>query len=446
MTKKHIRLGLFGLLMLFCLFFTGCENFLNSNDVAEEIKEEIKYNNAPVFSVKIAPENLKHGTVPYGIKEGLRVSDSFDLEFTIYEDFVFLGWRAVKKDDHSVSYDKYVKFSDKKALNTKVTIIKGNDDIYNGQLQLLPLCRPVETAIINITSNSGTVSYNNEASYKEGTILKLSINPNPGFGFTHWVVMVGNDYDITGEYVKIDNPVNPITDATFVKRPDNPEDIIYIIPVCVSRPAKISSTPQWSDTGVCLDSRIKVIFDSQMDESSIYYLSEAEIKGLGPDIELLPSSEDPKKTYGYIRDGKKYYKNIEIKDRYSGESMLEYFGEPKFTSPDMLVIPTGKKELPRYTELLVIISSNFSKKTEDGYSVSLNDKIIWNYLVNGDKDENVPEWKTLEVDAVGGVFKSRSGTAYAESAWDWKGTWTPLTGRATTDSNLYSNSIITKQL
>ena len=32
---------------------------------------------------------------------------------------------------------------------------------------------------------------------------------------------------------------------------------------------------------------------------------------------------------------------------------------------------SSNKDLPKYTELLVTISSNFSTKTEDGYSVSL---------------------------------------------------------------------------
>lgn len=439
--KKRIGRKFLLIPVLFLSYlFTGCDNFLTSNDIAEDIKNEIEYANAPVFSVRIAPEKLEHGVVVSGnTKDGLRVSDSFDLEFSKSADYVFLGWDAVKKDDHNISLNEYVSFANPKALNTKVTITKGNSDIYNGQLQLRPYCRAIETGIINITSTYGAVSYNSETEYKEGTLLKLSITPNPGYGFTHWVVMVGDSYDTTGEYVKIENPRNTVTDATFLKHPDNNE-IIYIIPVCVDRPVIISNTPQLSDDGVCLDSRIKVVFDSQMDESSIYY-STAEIKALGPDITLLHSTDDDKKYYGYEKNGKKYYKNIEIKDRNTGINMLEYYGEPKFTSPDMLVIPTSNKDLPKYTELLVTISSNFSTKTEDGYSVSLNDKKIWNYLVNGTKDPTAPEWVTLVVDAVGGVFNNRSGTAYSQANWDWDGSWSSLTGTPVTASNIYSSTI-----
>lgn len=437
MKNKFLFKTFFCLFVLLSFLFAGCDNFLNSNDVSDEIKETIKYNNSPVFSVRIAPESPEHGVVVSGnTKEGLRVTDSFDLEFTKNSDYVFLGWTAVKKDDHSISYDKYVKFADPKAFNTKVTIIDGNDDIYNGQLQLLPLCRAIATGIINITSEYGSISYNNETEYKEGTLLKLSINPNPGYGFTHWIIMVGDKQDTTGEFVKIDNPVNTVTDATFVKRPDN-DEIIYIIPVCVDRPVVISNTPQLSDNGVCLDSRIKVVFDSAMNESSIYY-STAEIRALGPDVTLIPSSDDSNKFYGYIKNDKKYYKNIEIKDRNTGVNMLEFFGEPKFTSPDMLVIPTSNKVLPVYTELLVTISSNFSTKTEDGYNVSLNDKKIWNYLVNGETDPEAPKWGELKLEAVGGVFKNRSGDVLSSSNWDWNGTWSELTGET---SYNYSSTI-----
>ena len=55
---------------------------------------------------------------------------------------------------------------------------------------------------------------------KENISRAISITPNPGYGFTHWEVMVGDTYDQTGEYVKIDNPKNTVTDATFVKHPD----------------------------------------------------------------------------------------------------------------------------------------------------------------------------------------------------------------------------------
>ncbi len=374
----------------------------------------IKYANSPVFTVRIAPEDSAHGIVVSGaIKEGVRVTDKFDLDFSPSTDYTFLGWDAVKKDDHSVSFAQNVVFSEPKSLSTSVQIVKGNDDIYKGQLQLRPLCRPIEKGIINITSTYGAVSYNSEAEYKEGTLLKLTFNPNPGYGFTHWVVMIGNSYDTTGEYVKIENSANTVTDATFLKRPENNE-IIYLIPVCVERPAVISKTPQLSENGVCRDSRIKVLFDSPMNEGSIYYTKD-EYAALGTGISPIPSSADPKKIYGYTKDGKKYYKNIEIKDQNSGKSLLEYFGEPKFVSSNMLIIPTNdEKVLPLYTELLVTLSSGFYTKTSDGYDVSLSGKDFWNYLVNNQTDSAAPTFSDVSVQAVDGVFKKRDGTAYAE--------------------------------
>ncbi len=424
------------LVLLFSLLIVSCKNFMDSEEPVRQIKEGIAYANATRFAVRIAPEDSAHGVVVSGgLKEGVRVSDKFDLEFSPAADYTFLGWDAVKKDDHSVSYDDCVVFSSPKTYATSVQIVKGNDDIYKGQLQLRPLCRPVEKGTINITSTYGAVSYNSEAEYKEGTLLRLSITPNPGYGFTHWIVSIGEELDTTGEYVKIDNPKNSVTDAIFLRRPENNE-VIYIIPVCVDRPSVISNTPRSSDDGVCRDSRIKVTFDSDMDEDSIY-LTPPEIIALGQGVTLIPSTVNPGKAYGYYKNGKKYYKNIEIKDRNNGQSLLDYFGEPKFNTPDMLVIPTSDEiDLQMYTEILVIISSNFFTRTEDDYPVSLDGKTIWNYLVNDAKDVEPPKWGPLTVEGIEGVFKTRAGAATGNDTFDWdKITWSQMTGQ--TDALYY---------
>ena len=423
--KNHFSLSLS--IFVLALAFISCNNFVSGADLKQQLDEAVKYANSPVFTVRISPEDPAHGIVVSGaVKEGIRVTDKMDLEFSPAAEYTFLGWDAVKKDDHSVSYNDYVVFSEPKSRSTSVQIVKGNEDIYNGQLQLRPLCRPIEKGIINITSTYGAVSYNSEAEYKEGTLLRLSITPNPGYGFTHWIVSIGDQIDTTGDYVKIENPKNMVTDATFLRRPEN-NAIIYIIPVCVDRPAVISSTPLPSDQGVCRDSRIKVVFDSRMDERSIYY-TEPELIAIGAVDEYLKSDDDNTKTYGYVKNGKKYYKNIEIRDRNSGDSLLDYFGEPKFNTPDMLVIPTAAKtDLQVYTEILVTISSNFFTTTEDGYPVSLDGKTIWNYLVNDQKDTEPPKWGPLTVEAMEGVFKNRAGTEF--STFDWnRTTWSQMTG------------------
>ena len=428
----------FFLFFFLLILLTSCENFMQGGEVADSITDHINYMNSPVFSVRIAPEEIEHGIVVSGIsKEKVRVNDEFEIIFSKNADYTFLGWDAVKKDDHNISYNQYVKFEQTSALSTTVKIIGGNEDIYNGQLQLRPLCRPVSRGKINITSSYGTVSYNCEDEYKEGTPLKLSISPNPGYGFTHWIVMVGDEYDESGEYVVIDDFKNPITDATFLKCPEDENEIIYIIPECIDRPVIISNTPYGSDS-FSSDSRIKVLFDSPMDEDSLYYTS-PELITLGSGITKLYSTLKPGKIYGYEKDGKQYYKNIIVTDRDTNKSLLEYFGEPRFTTPDMLVIPTdSSKPLPKNTEIIVNISSNFSTKTEAGYSVSLDGKKIWNYMVNGESDKVKPAWSDSypKVEAVDGVFKKRDGTAYTE--YNWNGVWSALTGDTT---NKYSSAV-----
>ena len=53
--KKYFFLSLF---LPFVLIISSCDNFLGGADVKEQLDSSIKYANSPVFTVRIAPEDL----------------------------------------------------------------------------------------------------------------------------------------------------------------------------------------------------------------------------------------------------------------------------------------------------------------------------------------------------------------------------------------------------
>lgn len=432
MLKRVFSLFAISILILFSII--SCQNFASGDEILSKLDETIKYANSPSFSVRIQPENTNYGDVLSGAqKDNVKVSDTFEIEFLPKEDYVFLGWDAVSRKDHKVSYRKYVFFEEPEELITSVTVIGGNDAIYAGDLLIVPKCRPYERANISFDSDYGIVSNYSNGSYKEGTEFNLRFTlTSQNYAFTHWEVMVGNTIDTTGKYVKIENIDRWETVAKLIKK-DEADSLIHFIPVCEEKPTVISKSPS-SDKGALRDGRIKVIFDVAMDDSSIYYSSEEieKLKEKYPDVVMLGEEG---KYHGYKTDDNIYYKNIEIKKFGTKTSLLSHYGAPYFSTPEVLVIPPmAGNLLPTGTEILVSLSPDFCYKTEDGYSVAVGTPSKWNFYLSSQIDTTPPTIET-SVKAKESVFKNRGADAFAlpadKVALDWDGNNTSLFGYAT---------------
>ena len=82
---------LFGL--AFFALFTGCENFLNSDTVKDEITEIIAYNNAPSYVIRVEVDNdtgsLK---APVTGEVTKKVTDVFPVKFAPKSGYQFVRW------------------------------------------------------------------------------------------------------------------------------------------------------------------------------------------------------------------------------------------------------------------------------------------------------------------------------------------------------------------
>ena len=127
---------LFGL--AFFALFTGCENFLNSDTVKDEITEIIAYNNAPSYVIRVEVDNdtgsLK---APVTGEVTKKVTDVFPVKFAPKSGYQFVRWEAVFTNDRMQDEDirNYIEFEDENNLETNVTFKRASDSI-----EIRPVC------------------------------------------------------------------------------------------------------------------------------------------------------------------------------------------------------------------------------------------------------------------------------------------------------------------
>ena len=91
--KYSVITTLCGLFVFASFLFTGCENFLKSQEVKEEIVQAIDYNNAPYYPIAI--EAVKgSGTIRTHLSGTAlqKVTDTFTVKFEPESGYKFIRW------------------------------------------------------------------------------------------------------------------------------------------------------------------------------------------------------------------------------------------------------------------------------------------------------------------------------------------------------------------
>ena len=247
----------------FALICSSCKNFMNANTVKNEIQENIEYANYPSHIIFV---NAVEGTGSF-IQGGGTVSakktDSFDIEFTVSQDYKFIRWIVIDRTNTSISKSNYIKFSDETSPKTKATLLEDQDDIL-----IRPYCLPYLTV---------------------------------------------SDF-----------------------------------------------SPEYRENGVGYNSDIKITFSDYIDENA-FSLTSKEIASLElPESDLLQAKtfDNREFVYGYKKNNRVYYKNIEI--AHLGSTITSYFESPVIINGKTLLLKL-KKEY--YDILLRERSSNISEIT-----------------------------------------------------------------------------------
>ena len=137
-SKLFVSISLF----ISILSFTACENFLQGEDVKEEITKTIEYNNAPSYTINV--EALKGtGTIktPATGEVEKKVTDVFPVRFEPEDSCKFIRWEAVISElGEGESPSDYIQFENAESLETKVTFKKATAS--GSVIVIRPVCPP----------------------------------------------------------------------------------------------------------------------------------------------------------------------------------------------------------------------------------------------------------------------------------------------------------------
>lgn len=267
---------------------------------------------------------------------------------------------------------------------------------------------------IRIMSDDGITSPSGDLTPKVTDRISLSFAPYTGLQFIKWqVIDRATGLPLSDEEVEetFEFENSALTDTSFKIKKWVSE--LWIKPLVAEKPSVLTNVPFYKPNGDFVNTTIKIIFDSNMDEGSIYYTGE-ELKSLGVELDKIlhdalqnPDSIDSitteNRVYGYIGDdGEKHYKNISIIYKQTGENLLSHFQAPFFIAPDTLLIPVDNENLLTNNSTITASLKNFYY-ISNGSKIIMDTEFKWGYVVNATKDKHTPTVTGLSVKATSGT-------------------------------------------
>ena len=326
---------------------------------------------------------------------GFSMEQTITISFTVNEGFKFERWIATSKElPQGEDISDYIVFGDETSPKTTITFIKP----LNG-IEIEAVCPHLPEFEFKITGSNGKFSPTKGTQTCTQTYTyPLSFEPDNDYEFLRWEIYDTETGNIIPDntYIKIGNLKEYETTYSFVAKPqDNIK--LAIRPVIAERPQIISYSPLYDAAGVNIDTTIRVIFDYDMDESSIYY-TQKEIDDMISNGEADEGAcEDGNVYYGYKKNGQLFYKNIILKNNDGGANVNENYNHPVFENPRALTISANRaKLLPAYTQVLVTLNKNISYK-EDDVNVAMPTSKKWIFQLKNDKDGDKPTLATGEI-------------------------------------------------
>lgn len=287
-------------------------------------------------------------------------------------------------------------------LNLFILSLISCKNVFNGNEFITELNDTIEYinkpyVSVTISANSEITKYISpvaniyEEKYKLNDIIDLSFMETNEYLFLSWIAEPEDSVEFIKEDEKTQNPEQSRIAKVKIISSENP---ITLRPKVIQRPEIVFNSPVYTFEGVYRDANIQVIFNTNMDENSIYYTEQEiiDLSNKNENIEFLSSATDENKKYGYVlSDGNKIYKNIEITGKNS-ENLLSYYSEPYFEDGKTLVIPTKlADEAPiAGTKINVSINNFFATDEETKLQVFLSSKYQWFYYVNRNMDSIAP--------------------------------------------------------
>lgn len=165
-SKSHLKFFAYTFVLITSLFtFISCENFLQGEEVKEEITKAIEYNNAQAYTINVeALDGSGKIKTPAAGEVTKKVTDVFTIRFEPAEDHKFIKWEAIVKGmSTGEKASDYIEFENSESQETKVTLKKGSNQV----IEIRPVCPPRLT--YTFTQGAGDL-------YPRDTAIELNFN------------------------------------------------------------------------------------------------------------------------------------------------------------------------------------------------------------------------------------------------------------------------------
>lgn len=382
-----------------------------------------------------------NGMAASAVSQKFSIGESVAITFKLADGYRFIKWNCTDEGAFLFQYptsDEY----DEKGFNAQNSTVLMNLLIINqADANLIAEVEKIPTSKIKISSQNGKISPNGEYKYKEGDKISINFYTDSEYQFIKWKAYNGNQ-ELSDEYIKFEKPEDSETSFTLIKSLG--EDVLLtIVPECEERPSVLTSSPQYSTTGVYRDTRIKIIFTQSMSEESIYY-SQDEFDEINKENKYEALSSDGK-IYGYYKTDEKssyVFKNITIRNRETGENLLSCYKMPYFESSDhkVLIIPAKNSVTdapPSITDIEYALSNDYHTNEK----IYLSRKYSNCYMTAADVDTDAPTMNlndfTVELTSVASGTSKTLDYILVDNDKEYIGT--------KSDDNLYTGSVINIQ-
>jgi len=218
----------------------------------------------------------------------------------------------------------------------------------------------LDLKLVNTKPEWGVLQTYGEQSLNIGQKYNLIFNINSSYAFVKWQIKkIEDDQELyleesdCKEFFEFDDITNSNAKITVKNLGTG-----YVIePLCVLRPVVYTSAMNYSDDGIYKDTGLKVIFSQRMNDTSFYWTAE-ELEEINvPVSKAFETDTDSGLYYGYNLGDNIVYKNLSIKNRETGENLLEYYLKPELLSNNtILVVQTKEGGLPDWTDVSFTIS------------------------------------------------------------------------------------------
>jgi len=336
------------------------------------------------------------------------VGFTIELQFTVVtKDYSFEGLEAVSAKNNSVSREDCVLFmlnNPDEAESTgvykyTVKLLKDESDIL-----IRPKFEKLANANIKIDGTHGQFSPAKDTyNVIKGRNAAISFEPDSDYEFIRWQIYdekTGEEIP-NGIYIKLNNSADSDTTYMLTSIPEDKSVKLAIRPIVAERPQILSYTPLYVAAGTNKDSTVQVMFDYDMDKSSIYYTKEEILNLYESGIaytDFLPEVTEDELSengslanhYGYKKNSDIFYKNISIKDYRNGRNLNNRFNAPVFENSKTLSITQNKKnEIDNYSQIIVTLEKDFCYDL-NGKKIVMAGSKKWIYQVNKETDSLGP--------------------------------------------------------